>query len=124
VDEGTPPPQEKERIPDCAIVFAPAGESVLQALCVLKKGGILSIAAIHMSPIPQIDYDRYLFGERKVMSVESNSRADAQEFLGLANRLNLESTTSVRNLKDANEALIDLKNGKVVGAVVLDCKSL
>ncbi len=116
--------QSEVRYLDSAVVFTPAGETVLQALPLLKKGGILSIAAIHMSPIPQIDYDKYLFGERKIMSVEANTRADAQEFLDLAARLKLESTISVRSLKEANEALIDLKNGKVVGAEVLDCRSL
>jgi alcohol dehydrogenase, propanol-preferring len=116
------PPDEGERNLDSAVVFAPAGETVIQALRLLKKGGAMSIAAIHMSPIPEIDYDKYLFGERKIVSVEANTRADAQEFLDLAQRLKLESTISVRSLKEANEALIDLKNGKVVGAMVLDCR--
>jgi alcohol dehydrogenase, propanol-preferring len=120
-DRGKETLQMKEKTLDSAIVFAPAGEVVIQALRTLKKGGLLSIAAIHMSTIPPIDYDQYLFGERKIMSVESNTRADAQEFLDLARRLKLESTVSVRSLKEANEALIDLKEGKVVGAFVLDC---
>jgi alcohol dehydrogenase, propanol-preferring len=106
---------------DSAVVFAPAGEVVIQALRALKKGGIVSIAAIHMSPIPEMEYDNLLFGERKIISVESNTRADAQEFLDLATRLKLESTVSTRPLKDANEALIDLKRGVVTGALVLDC---
>ena len=81
----------KERQPnlDSAIVFAPAGGVVLEALKELKKGGSLSIAAIHMSKIPEIDYDKYLFGERKIMSVEANTRSDAKEFLDLAVRLKL-----------------------------------
>jgi alcohol dehydrogenase, propanol-preferring len=114
---------ERERPPtlDSAIVFAPVGGVVLEALKELKKGGSLSIAAIHMSKIPEIDYDRYLFGERKIMSVEANTRSDAKEFLDLAARLKLESTVEVRNLNHANEALSDLKNGKITGAVVLDC---
>ena len=109
---------------DGAVVFAPAGEVVVQALRELRKGGTLSIAAIHMSPIPPIDYDRYLFGERKITSVEANTRADAREFLDLAVRLRLKSTVSVRRLPEANEALADLKSGHVVGAVVLDCASM
>jgi len=108
---------------DSAVVFAPAGEVVVQALRELKKGGTLSIAAIHLSPIPEIDYDRYLFGERKIVSVEANTRADAREFLDLADRLHLESTVSVRALSDANEALADLKSGRLTGAAVLDCAS-
>jgi alcohol dehydrogenase, propanol-preferring len=114
--------KEKEKTLDSAVVFAPAGEVVLQALSALKKGGTVSIAAIHMTPIPQINYDRDLFGERKILSVESNTRADAREFLDLAVRLKLESTITARSLKEANEALVDLKNGKIVGAFVLDCR--
>ncbi len=106
---------------DSAIVFAPAGEVVLQALRELKKGGIVSIAGIHMSPIPSIDYDRYLFGERKILSVEANTRADAREFLTLAHRLQLESAVSVRPLSQANEALRDLMADRIDGAAVLDC---
>lgn len=106
---------------DSAIVFAPAGESVVPALRELKKGGRLAIPAIHMSPIPSIDYDRFLFGERAIFSVESNTRADAREFLDLAVRLKLESTVTVRPLREANEALVDLKAGHVTGAFVLDC---
>lgn len=122
-DNQSIPQKNDERTLDSAVVFAPAGEVVLEALRVLKKGGIVSIAAIHMTPIPVIDYDRLLFGERKIMSVESNTRSDAQEFLDLAIRLKLESTVSVRPLREANEALYDLKRGNVVGAIVLDCES-
>jgi len=117
-DRVAPPPRL-----DSAVVFAPTGEVVIQALRELKKGGTLSIAAIHMSPIPLIDYDRYLFGERKIVSVEANTRTDAREFLDLAHRLHLESTVEVRPLKEANEALADLKNGRLTGAAVLDCAS-
>jgi alcohol dehydrogenase, propanol-preferring len=106
---------------DAAVVFAPAGEVVLQALGETKKGATVSIAAIHMSPIPALDYDRWLFGERRLQSVEANTRADAQEFLDLATRLKLESTVRLRPLAEANEALLDLKQDRVVGAVVLDC---
>lgn len=108
---------------DSALVFAPAGGVVLQALQQLKKGGCVAIAAIHMSSIPSIDYDRYLFGERKIVSVEANTRADALEFLALADRLKLSSTVTMRNLREANDALADLKRGNIVGAVVLDCSS-
>jgi len=118
---GTSSSRENRTI-DSAVVFSPAGETVIQALQLLKKGGSLSIAAIHMSAIPPIDYDHQLFGERKIMSVEANTRADAREFLDLAQRLKLESTVSIRSLKEANEALIDLKRGMVTGAFVLDCR--
>jgi len=105
---------------DGAVVFAPAGEVVLQALREAKKGATVSIAAIHMTPLPSIDYDRWLFGERKLVSVEANTRADAREFLDLAVRLQLESSVQLRPLTKANEALLDLKNDRIVGAAVLD----
>jgi alcohol dehydrogenase, propanol-preferring len=96
---------------------------VLAALSELKKGATLSIPAIHLSPIPAIDYDHLLFGERRLVSVEANTREDAREFLDLALRLRLESAVSVRPLAEANEALDDLRAGRVVGAAVLDCRS-
>ena len=117
------PPESAPHL-DSAVVFAPTGEVVLTALRELKKGGTLSIAAIHMSPIPEIDYDRLLFGERKVVSVEANTRADAREFLDLAHRLHLESTVHERPLAQANEALTDLKRGSITGAAVLDCTAV
>ncbi len=106
---------------DAAVVFAPAGEVVVQALREAKKGATVALAAIHMSPIPSLDYDRWLFGERKLVSVEANTRADAREFLDLADRLHLESTVEVRPLAQANSALEDLRNDRIVGAAVLDC---
>jgi alcohol dehydrogenase, propanol-preferring len=105
---------------DGAVVFAPVGEVVLEALREVKKGGTVSIAAIHMSPIPAIDYDRWLFGERRIVSVEANTRADAREFLDLAVKHRLQSTVRVRPLAEANEALADLKAGRISGTLVLD----
>lgn len=105
---------------DSALVFAPAGEVVLQALSELDRGGSLAIAAIHLSPIPAIDYDHRLFGERRIQSVEANTRADAREYLTLAQRFGLRATTTTRPLEAANGALVDLKAGRIDGAVVLD----
>jgi propanol-preferring alcohol dehydrogenase len=107
---------------DGAVVFAPAGAVVVQALREVRKGGTVAVAAIHLSAIPPIDYDRDLFGERRLVSVEANTRTDAREFLDLAARLRLESTVTTRPLAQANEALADLKHGDVVGALVLDCR--
>jgi alcohol dehydrogenase, propanol-preferring len=106
---------------DAALVFAPVGDVVLEALRELRKGGTVAIAAIHLSPIPSIDYDRWLFGERRIVSVEANTRADAFEFLTLAQRLALQSEVRVRPLAEANDALHDLEEGRVTGAAVLDC---
>jgi propanol-preferring alcohol dehydrogenase len=122
------PPREGRGSPggrlDSALVFAPAGEVVLQALSELDRGGSLAIAAIHLSPIPPIDYDLRLFGERRIQSVEANTRADAREFLTLAQRFGLRATTTTRPLDAANGALIDLKAGRIDGAVVLDPRSV
>ena len=104
---------------DGAVVFAPAGEVVLQALRELSKGATLAISAIHMTPLPALEYDTLLFGERRVIGVEANTREDAHEFLRLAERFRVRSTVSVRPLVEANEALIDLKGGRVAGAMVL-----
>ncbi|MHB1435503.1 MAG: zinc-dependent alcohol dehydrogenase family protein [Thermoplasmata archaeon] len=109
---------------DSALVFAPAGEVVLQALGELDRGGSLVIAAIHLTPIPSIDYDRRLFGERRIQSVEANTRTDAREFLSLARRLDLRATTATRPLEAANEAMVDLKQGRIDGAVVLDPRAV
>jgi len=108
---------------DGAVVFAPVGDVVVRALAEVKKGGTVSVAAIHLTPIPPIDYDRLLFGERRLVSVEANTRADAREFLDLAARLHLTSTVSRRPLSRANAALRDLKAGRVIGALVLDCEN-
>ncbi|HZW57312.1 MAG TPA: zinc-binding alcohol dehydrogenase family protein [Nitrososphaerales archaeon] len=120
--ENRPNQDEAKRDLDGAIVFAPAGSVALEALSYLKKGATVAIAAIHMDTIPPIEYDKYLFGERKVVSVEANTRTDAKEFLELATRLNLDSAVTMRPLAEANEALVDLKNGRVSGAFVLDCR--
>lgn len=109
---------------DGAVVFAPAGEVVLDALRAAKKGATVALAGIHMTPIPAIDYDTLLFGERKLVSVEANTRADAREFLDLARHLRLRSVVEVRPLVAANEALGDLAAGRINGAVVLDCTDL
>ena len=69
---------------DSAIMFAPAGELVLPALESLKKGGTLSLAGIYMTPIPQMDYERYVFYERDIHSVTCNTREDGRELLAEA----------------------------------------
>jgi len=121
-DEASPPGRSPTL--DAAVVFAPAGEVVVSALQELKKGGTVAIAAIHLSPLPPIDYDRYLFGERKIVSVEANTRADATEFLTLATRLRLEATVQLRRLDEANAVLQELRDDRIVGAAVLDCASV
>ncbi len=104
---------------DGAILFAPVGELVPGALRALKRGGTLACAGIHMSPIPTIDYDRELFGERTLRSVTANTRQDGLELLDEAARAGVRPRTTIYPLERANEALCDLAAGRVRGAAVL-----
>lgn len=103
---------------DAAIVFAPAGEIVPAALAALDKGGTLVLGGIHMSPIPQFDYD-LLYGERVVRSVANNTREDGREFLAEAVRAGMHTSVQTFPLEQAGEALIALKNDAIKGAAVL-----
>jgi propanol-preferring alcohol dehydrogenase len=104
---------------DAAITFAPVGHLVLAALRRLDRGGTLAIAGIHLSEIPAMDYERYLFQERQVRSVTANTRADGEEFLRLAARMKIIATTRPYPLDDADRALTDLAEGTFAGAAVL-----
>lgn len=102
-----------------AILFAPAGELVPPALRALRRGGTLACAGIHMSPIPAIDYDTALFGERCLCSVTANTREDGLGLLREAAEIPLEPRVEVFPLEEANEALARLKAGSIRGAAVL-----
>jgi len=104
---------------DGAILFAPAGELVPVALRALDRGGTLAIAGIWLSGIPSLDYDRELFEERQVRSVTANTRGDGEEFLALAARLAIRTTTVPYPMASAPEALADLAHGRFSGAAVL-----
>jgi propanol-preferring alcohol dehydrogenase len=112
--DGRPP-----ELLDAAIIFAPAGELVPDALEALDSSGTLALAGIHMTPVPPLDYDRHLFRERTVRSVTANTRADGEEFLALAERLAISVTTTPYALDDAPRALADLAADRVAGAAVL-----
>ena len=112
--DGTPP----EPV-DAAILFAPAGELVPVALSGLDRGGTLALAGIHLTDVPQLNYQEHLFMERQVRSVTANTRADGEEFLALADRLGVRVTTSPYDLDDADRALADLAADQVTGAAVL-----
>ncbi len=104
---------------DSAILFAPVGDLVLPALEALDRGGTLSIAGIHLSDIPTLNYQRHVFQERQIRSVTSNTRSDAREFLAFAGRHRLEVTHPHYPMDRADEALADLQAGRVAGAAVL-----
>ena len=103
---------------DAAIIFAPAGELVPAALATVAKGGTVVCAGIHMSDIPSFPYS-LLWGERAVRSVANLKRTDGEEFLALAPAVPVRTEVEAYPLELANEALANLRNGKVRGAAVL-----
>jgi alcohol dehydrogenase, propanol-preferring len=103
---------------DAAILFAPVGALVPAALSAVRKGGRVVCGGIHMSDIPQFPY-RLLWEERQILSVANLTRQDAVEFLQLAPRAGVRTTTTVYPLQRANDALADLRAGRFQGAAVL-----
>ncbi|MBH0199912.1 MAG: zinc-dependent alcohol dehydrogenase family protein [Nitrospira sp.] len=102
-----------------SIIFAPAGELVPPALRALERGGTLALAGIHMSPIPSLDYDREVFGERVIRSVTANTRQDGLDLLREAAAIPIKPHTVRFPLEQANRALQELKAGSFQGAAVL-----
>ena len=113
-DAGSHPPEPL----DAALIFAPAGELVPQALAATAKGGTVVCAGIHMSEIPAFPYD-LLWGERVVRSVANLTRRDGEEFLALAPQVPVRTEVETFALEDANEALARLRDGRIRGAAVL-----
>jgi propanol-preferring alcohol dehydrogenase len=105
---------------DSAILFAPVGDLVPVALEALDRGGTLSIAGIHLSDVPPLDYQRHLFFERSLRSVTANTRAAGREFLDLAAAHPLRIETAVYDFTHAGRALQDLAADRVRGVAVLD----
>ena len=102
-----------------SIIFAPAGELVPPALRSLERGGTLALAGIHMTPIPSLDYDREVFGEKVIRSVTANTRQDGLDLLREAAAIPIKPHTQSFPLADANRALQELKAGRYSGAGVL-----
>ncbi len=102
-----------------AILFAPAGDLVPPALRALQKGGTLAVAGIYLSPIPALDYDRELFGERVLRTVTANTKQDGLDLLREAAAIPIRPHTQRFALSDANHALQALKAGTIRGAGVL-----
>ncbi len=104
---------------DSAILFAPVGDLVPVAMRALDRGGVLSVAGIHLTDVPALNYEHELFYEKELRSVTSNTRHDGREFLALAARYHVRATTHVYPLAQAQQALQDLKAGRFDGAAVL-----
>ena len=104
---------------DAAILFAPAGELVPDALASLDRGGSLVLAGIHVSQIPALDYQEHLFLEKRLTSVTANTRADGEELFRLAAALSIHAEVTTYPFGSAQQALEDLSRGEVTGAAVL-----
>ncbi len=104
---------------DSSIIFAPAGWIVPEALRVLRKGGTLALAGIHMTPIPEMDYDTLLYHERTVRSVANSTRQDVVELLRLAETMRIRTDVQVFPLEEANHVLQLLKRAEIRGTAVL-----
>ncbi len=104
---------------DSSIIFAPAGPLVLDALSALDRGGTLALAGIYMTPIPEMDYCKYLYQEHTLRSVANATRQDGEELLQIASEIPIKTTTQVIPLQEANEALKWVKHSQVDGAMVL-----
>lgn len=103
---------------DAAIIFAPSGELVPRALAAVRKGGIVVCAGIHMSEIPSFPYS-LLWGERVVRSVANLTRADGHAFFEALGRTPVRVSAKSYELTSANEALEDLRTGRIEGSAVL-----
>jgi propanol-preferring alcohol dehydrogenase len=103
---------------DAAIIFAPVGALVPAALRAVKKGGRVVCGGIHMSDIPAFPY-RILWEERQIVSVANLTREDAREFLRVAPQAGVKTAVTRYPLAQANEALADLREGRLQGAAVL-----
>jgi propanol-preferring alcohol dehydrogenase len=103
---------------DAAIIFAPVGALIPAALRAVRKGGRVVCGGIHMSDIPSFSY-RWLWEEREIVSVANLTRRDGVEFLEIAAKAGVRTTTRRYDLADANLALSDLREGRLQGAAVL-----
>lgn len=106
---------------DASIIFAPVGELVIAALRSTEKGGIVVCGGIHMSDIPQFSYD-LLWEERSICSVANLTREDGREFFELAAKIPLKPEITLYGLEQANQAIADLRAGKLNGAAVLSMR--
>ena len=118
-------PAEVPSKADSAILFAPSGKLLPPILESLQKGGTVSLAGIHMSPIPGLDYEKHLFYERDIHSVTANTRADGRALLNEAapdGCVRVRPHTTTYPLSEANPTLLDLKKSRIdgTGGLVID----
>jgi len=104
---------------DSIVNFTPAGPTVLDGMRLLDKGGTQALAGIYMSPIPEMDYNTYLYHERTLCSVANATRQDGNDLLKIAAEIPIETTAQIFPLEEANKVLRLLKDSKIDGAAVL-----
>ncbi len=104
---------------DSIVNFTPAGPTVLDGMEWLDKGGTQALAGIYMSPVPEMDYVKYLYHERTLRSVANATRRDGEELLKIAAEIPIRTTTQVFPLEEANKVLKLLKDSQIDGAAVL-----
>lgn len=108
---------------DAVINFTPAGNTVPAAMEHLDKGGTQALAGIYMSPIPEMDYTRHLYFEKKLRSVANATRQDGEDLLKIAADIPIRTTTRTFPLDQANQALLAVKHSRIDGAAVLTINS-
>ncbi len=103
---------------DAAIIFAPDGKLVINALKVLNKGGTVILAGIHMSDIPSFAYD-LIWQEKSIKTVANLTNHDKTIFFNFIKRNRIIAQTTTYNIKDLNQAVLDMRAGKIPGAIVI-----
>jgi propanol-preferring alcohol dehydrogenase len=110
---------EKPPVPmDAAIIFAPVGPLVIDALRNIRKGGRVICGGIHMSDIPAFSYS-LIWQERQIVSVANLTRKDGSDFLAVARQAGVRTSVVSYPLEGANDAIADLRAGRLQGAAVL-----
>jgi len=104
---------------EAAIMFAPAGPLVPEALQALDRGGTLVLGGIYMTPVPEMEYLPHLWDEKVLRSVANATRADGEELLSVAAAIPVVTETSTFALEDVNEALLQIKESRLTGDAVL-----
>jgi len=112
---GDRPPEPLDR----AVIFAPAGSLILDALDAVRWGGTVASAAIHMSMIPEMDYSRYLFGERTLRSTTASTRRDGEELMAVAATGAIATHVEEYPFEQADEGLLAIKHDRIEGSAVV-----
>lgn len=113
------PPEKMDSI----VNFTPAGPTVLDGMRMLDRGGTQALAGIYISPIPEMDYVKYIYQERTLRSVANATRQDGEELLKIAAEIPIQTTTQDFPLEEANRVLRLLKESKIDGAAVLKIRT-